>query len=92
MLDNIFKAFDYACGKYHIVIYDRGHVGYKQRAHAHGLLLNYVNGKIVLLSDKGIYHLNYKDVIFMKPIEPPLDELSEEFKEVLESFKKDNNK
>jgi hypothetical protein len=90
MVDNMFKAFDYACGKYYGVVYDydRGHGGYGR---VHGLLLNYASGNVVLLSDKGMYHLKYKDVIFMRPIEPPMDELSEEFKEVLESFKKDNN-
>ena len=89
MVDNMFKAFDYACSKYYIVVYDRDHGGYEKRVH--GLLLNYASGNLVLLSDKGMYHLKYKDIIFMRPIEPPMDELSEEFKEVLESFKKDNN-
>ena len=89
MVDNILKAFDYACGKYYIVVYDRDHIGYEQKVH--GLLLNYASGNVVLLSDKGMYHFKYKDVIFMRPIEPPMDELSEEFKEVLESFKKDSD-
>ena len=89
MADNMFKAFDYACGKYYSVVYDRGRGGYEQRVQ--GLLLNYASGDVVLLSDKGMYHLKYKDIIFMKPIEPPIDKLGEEFKEVLESFKKDNN-
>lgn len=90
MIDNIDRAFKYACDKYYSVIYDRGHCGYEQRAE--GLLLNYASGNIVLLSDKGMYHIKYNDVIFMRPIEPRMDKLSEEFKEILESFKKDSNK
>lgn len=86
MLENIFKAFGYACDKYYIVVYDRDYGGYEKRVH--GLLLNYTSGNIVLLSDKGIYHIKNKDIVFMRPIEPPMNELSKEFKEVLESFKK----
>lgn len=88
-MKNMDKAFKYACDKYYHVIYDRDHYGYEQRAE--GLLLNYASGNIVLLSDKGMYHIKYKDVIFMKPIEPPMNKLSEEFKEVLESFKENDN-
>lgn len=89
MIDNMFKAFDYACDKYYSVIYDREHCGYEQRVE--GLLLNYTGDNIILLSDKGIHHIKYKDVVFMRPIEPRMDKLSEEFKELLEFFKKDNN-
>lgn len=53
-----------ACDKYYIIEYD--HYGYKQTVK--GLLLNYYNGNIVLLADEGIYHLKYKDIIFMEPI------------------------
>lgn len=88
-MKNMDKAFGYACDKYYHVIYDRDHYGHEQRAE--GLLLNYASGNIVLLSDKGMYHIKYKDVIFMKPIEPPMNKLSEEFKEVLESFKENDN-
>ena len=31
-----------------------------------------------------------KDIVFMMPIEPPMNRLSEDFKELLESFKEDN--
>lgn len=82
------KAFGYACDKYYFVIYDREHCGYEQRVE--GLLLNYASGNVVLLADKGMYHIKYKDIVFMKPIEPPVDKLSEEFKELLKSFKEDN--
>lgn len=84
---NMDRAFGYACDKYYCVVYDRDHNGCEQRAE--GLLLNYYGGNIVLLSDKGMYHLKYRDVVFMKPIEPRMDKFSEEFKELLESLKKD---
>lgn len=86
---NIDKAFEYACDKYYYVIYDINNCGCEQNAE--GLLLNYAGGNIVLLSNKGIYHIRYKDIVFMKPIEPRLDKLSEEFKEILELFKKNSN-
>jgi hypothetical protein len=85
---NMDKAFGYACDKYYLVIYDREHCGHEQRIK--GLLLNYASGNVVLLADKGMYHIEYKDIVFMKPIEPSVDKLSEEFKELLKSFKEDN--
>ena len=88
MLDNLDKAFEYACGKYYSITYDREHCGYEQRVE--GFLLNYAGGNIVLLSDKGIYHIKYKDIIFMRPVDPRMDKLSSEFKELIESFKKDS--
>lgn len=36
--------------------------------HIKGLFLDYASGNIVLLVDEGVYHLKYKDIIFMKPI------------------------
>ena len=88
MLDNLDKAFRYACDKYYSVIYDRDRCGYEQRAE--GLLLNYAGGDVVLLSDKGIYHIKHRDIVFMRPVEPRMDKLSSEFKELVESFKKDS--
>lgn len=85
---NMDKIFGYACDKYYLVIYDREHCGYEQKVE--GLLLNYVSGNVVLLADKGMYHIKYRDIVFMKPIEPPVDKLSEEFKEILKSFKENN--
>ena len=82
------KICEYVCGKYYHVTYGRDIIGREQ--FAQGLLLNYYGGNIVLLSEKGIYHIKYKDIIFMKPIEPPINKLNEDFKELLESFKKDN--
>lgn len=77
-------AFKYACDKYYFIIYDRGHCGYEQRVE--GILLNYASGNVILLADKGMYHIKYNDIVFMKPIEPSVDRLSEEFKELLKSF------
>ena len=81
---NIDRAFEYACNKYYYVIYDRDRCGYEQRVD--GILLNYTGSNIVLLSEKGMYHIKYKDIIFMKPIEPRMDKLNKEFKVLLESF------
>ena len=64
MIDNMFRAFDYACDKYYSVIYDREHCGYEQRVE--GLLMNYTGDNIILLSDKGIYHIKYRDVNYIK--------------------------
>lgn len=86
-MQNIDKAFGYACDKYYRVFYDRNHDGYEKKVE--GLLLNYASGNIVLLSDKGMYHIKYRDMVSMEPIEPRTDNLSEEFKESVESFKKE---
>ena len=71
-MKNMDKAFGYACDKYYHVIYDRDHYGYEQRVE--GLLLNYANGNIVLLSDKGMYHIKYKDEI-LKGIKKEMPEI-----------------
>lgn len=81
------KVTEYVCDKFYYVIYKR----YNEEQRAEGLLLNYASGNIVLLSEKGIYHIRYKDIVFMKPFEPPIYRLSEEFKSLLESFE-DNSK
>lgn len=82
-MQNIDKAFEYACGKYYRVFYDKDHDGYEKKAE--GILLNYASGNIVLLSGKGMYHIKYRDTVLMEPIEPRTDNLSEEFKELLGS-------
>lgn len=84
IMKDMFKAFDYACDKYYSVIYDRERCGYEQRVE--GLLLNYASGNVVLLSDKGIYHIKNKDIVFMRPIEPRMDKLSKEFKDLLKYY------
>ena len=80
------KVTEYVCDKFYYVIYKR----YDEEQRAEGLLLNYASGDIVLLSEKGIYHIKHKDIIFMKPFEPPVYRMSEEFKRLLESFDEDN--
>ena len=81
-MKDVFKAFDYACHKFYYVIYNR--YGVEQRVE--GLLLNYTGGDIVLLAENGIYHLKYKDILFMKPFAPPVDRLSKEFKDLLKYY------
>lgn len=87
---NIDKAFNYACDKYYCVIYDINHCGHEQKVE--GLLLNYASGNIVMLSNDGIYHIRYKDIVFMKPTKPRIDKLSEEFKSLLKSFNGEQTK
>lgn len=83
---NMAKVTEYACDKYYRVIYKRDY--YEEEHKVEGLLLNYASGNIVLLSEKGIYHIKYNDIVFMKPIEPPTNRLSKEFNDLLKSFKK----
>ena len=82
---NMVKVTEYACDKYYYVIYKRD---YYEEYKVEGLLLNYASGNIVLLSEEGIYHIRYNDIVFMKPIKPPTNRLSKEFNDLLESFKK----
>lgn len=82
------KICEYVCDRYYHVTYDRDYMGREQ--YVQGLLLNYYSGNVVLLTPKGICHIKYKDIIFMMPIEPPMNKLNEEFKELLECLKKDN--
>ena len=81
------KLNDYIFDKYYCVIYEPNYcyscTDYGQKIE--GILLNYNSGNIVLLSEHGIYHIKYKDIIFMKPIEPPMDKLSKEFKKFLKT-------
>lgn len=79
------KAFEYACDKYYLVIYDREHCGHEQRIE--GLLLNYASGNVVLLADKGMYHIKYKDIVFMKPIQLPLNSLNKEYLKLLKTLR-----
>ena len=71
---------EYTCNKYYAVDYN--HNGYKSTVK--GMLLNYYSGNIVLLSEDGIYHMKYQDIIFMKPINiSSLSKTSVEYKELL---------
>jgi len=82
------KVCEYACDRYYQVVYSLGQYDVEQSVH--GLLLNYYSGNVVLLSEKGIYHIKYKDIVFMRPVEPLTNKLSREFNELLESFREDN--
>lgn len=84
-MQNLDKAFEYACNKYYRVFYNTDYGKFEHKVE--GLLLNYTGGNTVLLSDKGIYHIKYKNIVYMEPIEPRTDNLDEEFKELLKSFK-----
>lgn len=83
VMKDMFKAFDYACYKFYCVIYNRNGLA-EQRVE--GLLLNYTGGDVALLSENGICHIKYKDILFMKPFVPPMYRLSEEFKELLKYY------
>ena len=48
--------------------------------------MNYYNGNVVLLAENGIYHLKYKDIVFMKPIQLPLGIFNKEYLELLKTL------
>ena len=74
---------EYVCNKYYAIQYN--HAGYKSTIK--GLLLNYYSGNVVLLSEDGIYHLKYQDIIFMKPVNTPsLNKFNPEYREVLKKL------
>jgi hypothetical protein len=54
---------NYVCNRHYIVNYNY----YGCEETCAGFLLNYYGGNIVLLSEDGIYHIKYKDIVFMKP-------------------------
>ena len=74
---------EYACDRYYIVDYN--HDGYTLTTK--GFLLNYYNGNVVLLAENGIYHLKYKDIVFMKPIQLPLGIFNKEYLELLNTLR-----
>lgn len=84
------KVCEYICNRYYHITYDKDFYGREQ--FVQGLLLHYDGGNVVLLTQKGICHIKYKDIIFMIPIEPPMNRLSEEFKELLDSLKENSGK
>ena len=51
---------EYVCNKYYAIQYN--HDGYKSTIK--GILLNYYSGNVVLLSEDGVYHLKYQDIVF----------------------------
>ena len=82
------QAFcNFVCGRYYLVEYKYCDIilGVK------GLLENYYNGNIVLLAEDGIYHIKYKDIMFMQPIKmPPLDKFNERYQKLLKVLQKDD--
>lgn len=74
---------EYACDRYYAVDYNHG--GYTSTVK--GFLLNYYSGNIVLLAENGIYHIKYKDIVFMKPLQLPLNNLNKEYLKLLETLR-----
>ena len=73
----------YICGKYYHVVYKRDIYNEK---HVEGVLLNYNSGSIDLLSEAGVYHIRYSDIVFMAPVEARAYKLKPEFIKLLESL------
>lgn len=83
-MKKMFKAFDYACDKYYRVVVDI--VGSTPKVIS-GILLNYTDKEIMLLAEKGIYHIQHKNILLLIPIEPPTAaDVNEKYREVLKSF------
>ena len=76
---------DYICNKYYHVVYKRDMYDEK---HVEGTLLNYNGGTIDLLSEAGVYHIKYSDIVFMAPVEVRPYKLKPEFVKLLESLNK----
>ena len=72
---------EYICDKYYHVVYKRDIYDEK---HVEGVLLNYNSGSIDLLSEAGVYHVRYSDIVFMAPVEARAYELKPEFVKLLE--------
>lgn len=73
---NIALVSHYICEKFYKITYKRNNV----EKTVYGYLLNYANGNIVLLAEEGVYHIQYKDIIFMAP----------DGEKILEEYKKYN--
>lgn len=79
---NLDILFNYACNRmYHIdyKTYDNYTISIE------GLLINYSGSKIVLLSDCGVYQLNYNDICLMRPmrLKEVIGRSCEEYKQVV---------
>ena len=72
---------EYICGKYYHVVYKRDMYDEKR---VEGVLLNYNGGSIDLLSEAGVYHIRYSDIVFMAPVEARAYKLKPEFVKLLE--------
>ena len=72
---------EYICNKYYDVVYKRDVYDEKR---VEGVLLNYNGGSIDLLSEAGVYHIRYSDIVFMAPVEARAYKLKPEFVKLLE--------
>ena len=72
---------EYICDKYYHVVYKRGIYDEK---HVEGVLLSYNSGSIDILSEAGVYHIRYSDIVFMAPVEARAYKLKPEFVKLLE--------
>lgn len=79
MQENLNK---YVCDRYYTVI-DKNDVFYT------GYMLNYNYGNIVMITLKGILHLEYKDIKKLTPVKDY--EVSEKLKEIIEDLNKGYN-
>lgn len=74
------KLLDLICDKIHYV---KTKDGYEYR----GLLMNYYNGNIVMFTENGIVHEQYRNIEEMRPTK----KISSKLQEMLEKAKKDND-
>ena len=84
---NIAKVSSYICDKFYAVTYSEDGLIRK----TFGLMLNYASGNIVLLSEDGVYHIRYKDILFMKSIDVPIEKLNKEYADVISAFAEDTS-
>lgn len=57
-------CFDYAANRYYCI-------EIKNYGIIKGILLNYCGGRIILLTERGIVHLNYSEIHNMFPLKTP---------------------
>lgn len=80
---NMALVSNYICEKFYKVIYKRNN----EEKTIRGMLLNYASGNIVLLAAEGVYHIQYKDIVFMAPNEERvLEKYNTEYIELLKTF------
>lgn len=82
LIDVMEEYTNYICDKYYLVEYD--YFGYTETIK--GVMINYNSGNVILLSEKGIYHIPYRSIIFIKPIIPNYDKMNDEYKKVIENL------
>ena len=83
----------YVCDRYYVVSYRYYLDMVCYQADIYGLLLNYDNGNIVLLSKDGIYHIKFSNIYFMQPVKmPALTEFPEDFQKLLNELQNEDNR